>query len=118
MIVAVMLAVAVGAALYVLAPLRRTGGTAASDGPERTRARLLRARETAYRALRELALDHATGKIGDADYAALRARYEAEALDILRRLGDAAHGGEARGRSAPAAALPRSGRPPGPGRPG
>ena len=40
----------------------------------------------ALRALRDLALDHATGKMSDADYDALRGRQEAVAIEALRRL--------------------------------
>jgi len=42
-----------------------------------------RARESALAALRELEFDLATGKLSDDDYAALRARYEARAIEAL-----------------------------------
>ena len=78
-------AVAAAAAWYVLAPLMR--GAALPDREESAeRARLVGERETALRVLRDLALDHATGKMSDADYDALRGRQEAAALDALRRL--------------------------------
>src|SRR5215471_896128 len=38
------------------------------------------------RALRELELDHAAGHVTDEDYRDLRARYEGEAVAVLRRL--------------------------------
>jgi hypothetical protein len=70
---------------YVLAPLWRR-----IPAPDRTasaeRARLVEQRETALRVLRDLALDHATGKMSDADYETLRGRQEAAAIDALRRL--------------------------------
>lgn len=76
---------AAAAVWYVLAPLWRRGAA-----PDRTasaeRARLVEERETALRALRDLALDHATGKMSDVDYDALRDRQEAAAIDALRRL--------------------------------
>jgi hypothetical protein len=76
---------AAAAAWFVLAPLR--GGPSA-DGPADAgeRARLVHGRETALRALRDLALDHATGKMSDADYEALRVQQEAAAIEALRRL--------------------------------
>lgn len=39
----------------------------------------------ALAALREIEFDRATGKLSDDDYAALKAKYTAEALDVLRR---------------------------------
>ena len=85
MTAAITVGLAVAAAWYVLAPLWR--GAAVPDREESAeRARLVRERETALRALRDLALDHATGKMSDADYDALRGRQEAAAIDALRRL--------------------------------
>lgn len=86
MIGAITIALAVAAAWYVLAPLWRGPGAPADRGVSAERARLVRERETALRALRDLALDHATGKMSDADYDALRRRQEAAAIDALRRL--------------------------------
>src|SRR5215813_7594306 len=40
----------------------------------------------ALRALRELELDHAAGHVTNEDYRDLRARYEGEAVVVLRRL--------------------------------
>jgi hypothetical protein len=74
---------AAAAAVFVLSPLRRPAPLPAPDG---RRDGLLRAREAAFQALRDADFDHETGKIGDADYADLRARHEARALAILRRL--------------------------------
>lgn len=85
MTAAITVLLAAAAAWYVLAPLWRRGVP-----PERARsteqARLLEARETALRTLRDLALDHATGKMSDADYDTLRTRHEAAAIEALRRL--------------------------------
>ncbi|MBK8005558.1 MAG: zinc ribbon domain-containing protein [Gemmatimonadetes bacterium] len=39
----------------------------------------------ALAALREIEFDRATGKLSDEDYAALKAKYTAEALEVLRR---------------------------------
>lgn len=85
MIAAITIGLAAAAAWYVLVPLWRTGPDAVrNDSAER--ARLVRERESALRALRDLALDHATGKMSDADYDALRVREEAAAIEALRRL--------------------------------
>jgi hypothetical protein len=80
---AVLLVLAVAAAAFVLGPLRRPEAAPADD-PET--GRLLRARDAAYRALRDLETDRATGKIGEADYAAMRQRFEADAVAALHRL--------------------------------
>jgi len=77
-----MLVLAAAAAVFVLAPLRT--GTRASRDEDRED--LLRDRETAYRSLRDLDLDYATGKVSARDYADLRARYEDRVLAVLRRL--------------------------------
>ncbi len=82
--VGVMALLAAAAALFVLSPLRRP---LPPPVPEEGREALLRAREAAYQGLRDAELDHATGKISDADYADLRVRHEARAMAILRRLG-------------------------------
>ena len=49
------------------------------------------ARAVALRALREIEFDRATGKLSDADYEGLRAKYTEEALAALRA-GDAGRG--------------------------
>jgi len=106
-IAAITVGLAAAAAWYVLAPLWR----AAPDEPHHEsveRARLVRERETALRVLRDLALDHTTGKMSDADYEALRARQEAAAIEALRRLDavDAASGAGAAAASPPAVREP------------
>jgi hypothetical protein len=87
-VIGVMLALAIAMAVFVLAPLRSGAPAPRRDGE---REDLLRDRETAYRSLRDLDLDYATGKVAPRDYADLRARYEDRALSVLRRL-DAAPG--------------------------
>lgn len=79
-------ALAVAAAGYVLLPLFRGPVAPPAGGAASERARLVARREAALRALRDLALDHATGKMNDADYETLRRGQEAAALDVLRRL--------------------------------
>ncbi|MHB8732841.1 MAG: hypothetical protein ACYDAB_13745 [bacterium] len=85
MTAAITVVLAAAAVWYVLAPLWRRGATP-DRGVSDERARLVEEREAALRALRDLSLDHATGKMSDADYDALRSRQEAAAIDALRRL--------------------------------
>ena len=47
---------------------------------------LLSAREATYAAIKDLETDHAMGKLSDADYQNLRAKYEGKALAILQQL--------------------------------
>ncbi len=78
-----MVLLAAASALFVLAPLRRPASLPDEDGDGE---RFIQAREVANQALRDAEFDHATGKIGDADYAGFRARYEAQARSVLPRL--------------------------------
>lgn len=82
MIEAALIVAAVVIAAFVLAPAfgRPT------EQPTDPRAALEAAREAALRALHDLELDWATGKLADEDYQAQRAAMEAEAAAILRQL--------------------------------
>jgi tetratricopeptide (TPR) repeat protein len=87
--VAVVLAViGIPALVFVLWPLRARAGAAAAllPLPPDAREQLEESKRAALRALRELEFEHASGHVGDADYADLRARYEAEAAQILSEL--------------------------------
>lgn len=72
MIAGAIVALAAIAALFVLAPLRRS--TAAPTGEAEDRSDL--EHEALRQTLRDIELDHATGKLSDDDYAELRARAE------------------------------------------
>jgi len=81
----VMALLAAAAAVWVLAPLRAAAGPAGSgfragEQPEWPRA----ARVAVDDALRDLELDHATGKVSEDDYRLLRARYEGQAAEAGR----------------------------------
>jgi hypothetical protein len=82
MIEAALFAVVALIAAYLLGPVVR----GAPIPPTDSRAALEAARETSLRALHDLELDWATGKLSDADYTAQRAALEAEAAAILRQL--------------------------------
>src|SRR5262245_4380896 len=81
------LVIGIPALLFTLWPLvaRRGHGILLSRPPD-AREALLERRDVAFRALRELAFEHEAGHIGDDDHAELRARYEAEAAEILTEL--------------------------------
>ncbi len=71
--------VAIVAWILIGSTLRRWPGDGIDDPPlEETR------RGQALMAIKDLDFDHATGKIGDDDYATLRARYTIDALTALR----------------------------------
>jgi hypothetical protein len=89
---------------YVLRPMFTGGGVA---GARRARAAVvLESSEDGARAidaLREIEFDRETGKLSDADYAALKAAYTASALSELRREETVG----SRGRSPGSAGAPR-----------
>jgi len=103
---AVLVVMALVTAVFVLGPLARPE---AASAPETDVDRLLRARETAYRALRELETDREAGKIADSDYAALRVRVETEAVAVLHRLDALAAASGPRPDPGPASASGREG---------
>ncbi|MDQ7848808.1 MAG: hypothetical protein QN152_08800 [Armatimonadota bacterium] len=70
-------------AALILWPLLRA--TEAEEEPPPLPADGSREKELALAAIRELEFDYATGKISPEDYALLRARYEARALQAITR---------------------------------
>ncbi|HJQ96916.1 MAG TPA: hypothetical protein VJ826_01315 [Candidatus Polarisedimenticolaceae bacterium] len=95
MIAAVVIAMlALVVAAFVLAPLFRPDALEAERA-----AKALSAEEDlharygmAVAALRDLEEDRATGKIGDADFAAQEAELQAHALDLMKRIDERAAG--------------------------
>jgi hypothetical protein len=77
---------ALGAMAFVLAPLFSSEqASIAERSPASSRANDEHERgERAVDALREIEFDRATGKLSDADYDALKARYTAQALAAMR----------------------------------
>jgi len=69
----------------VAAPLRK-GPQAVEEEAELERAGLEAARAAKYREIRELELDHRTGKLSDEDFRALDRQLRSEAVQILREL--------------------------------
>ena len=94
-----MIAVAVGAlalfvAAVVLAPLFRPDAQEAErvSNALSTEADLSTRHAMALAGLRDLEDDHQTGKIGDVDYAVLRAKLEARAVELMKSLDGLAAG--------------------------
>jgi tetratricopeptide (TPR) repeat protein len=81
------LVIGVPALAFAVWPLLRRGGRARLlPLPLDAREQLEEDKRAALRALRELEFEHAAGHVSDADYADLRARYEAEAALVLAEL--------------------------------
>jgi hypothetical protein len=77
------------AVLFVVVPLLRTTGVEewkSASAEQLRRIELRERRDAAYVALRELELDHDTGKLDDRDYATATAELRAEAMAALAAL--------------------------------
>jgi hypothetical protein len=77
------------AVLFVVVPLLRTTGVEewkSASAEQLRRIELRERRDAAYVALRELELDHDTGKLDDGDYAVATAELRAEAMAALAAL--------------------------------
>jgi hypothetical protein len=77
------------AVLFVVVPLLRTSGVEewhAASAAQLRRIELRERRDAAYVALRELELDHDTGKLDDEDYATANSELRAEAMEALAAL--------------------------------
>jgi len=55
-------------------------------GEDERKGDLMQKKEYAYMTLRDLELDYRTNKISEEDYCALKLRYEAEAIEVLRNI--------------------------------
>jgi hypothetical protein len=86
--VAVVIALALLVAAFVLAPLFRPDAQEAERVSNALSAEqdLSTRHAMALAALRDLEDDRQTGKIGDADYAELRARLESRAIELMKSL--------------------------------
>ena len=93
---AIALVVLLLAAWFVSVPLRRREPPAATEDP---RLADLEARKQAvYRQIRDAELDHAQGKLSEADWRRVDAELRREAIEILRAI-DAGGDGDVRGRA-------------------
>src|SRR5439155_20645732 len=103
--VVIALLLAVPAAAFTFWPFvrRRDRPAPLLPLPPDAREQLTEAKRVALAALRELDFEHAAGHVSDADFADLRARYEAEAAVTLRALD-----------ALPPASAPKPARPPAP----
>jgi hypothetical protein len=78
---------AVAALAFVLYPLLFDVRASSPRAPSRTLRAAPAGDEDAVAALREIEFDRATGKLSDADYAELKTRYTARALEAMRASG-------------------------------
>ena len=91
MVYVIVLALLVGVVFIVTKPLLRPrveqpAGVADADELPSDRIDLEAARDAKLREIRDAELDHQTGKLSDADYAAVDSTLRAQAIDILNRL--------------------------------
>lgn len=70
-------------AIYILRPLRQPRRAALAANAAQS---LAAQRDALYTQIKELDLDHETGKVNDEDYARLRAELVAEAAQILKQM--------------------------------
>ena len=81
------LAIVVGVAWLIAAPLLRVALAAPEPGPaDPERYRLEKERDLAYAAIKEAEFDFQMGKLSAEDYAALRGSYEGRAVAALTAL--------------------------------
>lgn len=73
-------------ALFVSAPLFQPPAPLPADGEPDERARWERQKRQALEAIKEIELDHRMGKLSDEDLAAMRGRFEAQALEAMAAL--------------------------------
>jgi tetratricopeptide (TPR) repeat protein len=112
-VIAAALAIGLPAFLFALWPLiaRRGTGTLLPLPPD-AREPLMERKRALLRALRELDFEHEAGHIADDDHADLRARYEAEAAEIIGELDALGPAEPSRPTPAPPVAVPRGWRHP------
>jgi hypothetical protein len=80
---------------FVAAPLLRSRGEPpAADADDPVIADLEARKEAKYREIRDAELDHAQGKLSDADWARADAQLRREAIEILKALDSARAGRE------------------------
>jgi hypothetical protein len=78
------LVILAGVAFYVSRPLLQAGRQAKASGADASS--LEAQRESLYMQIKELDMDHATGKVNDDDYTRLRAELVAQAAEVLKQI--------------------------------
>lgn len=82
--------VTLGTLAWMARPLLGRRRELKGPGDDRRTADLLEEKQSVYRSIMDLELDHEMGKMGNEDYRQLRQQSKAEALGIIRELeGDA-----------------------------
>lgn len=84
--IALVVVPALAFALWPLVMGRRQEAAAPRISPADRALEMAEEKASVYRALRELAFDHEAGHVSDDDYAALRARYEGRAAELIAAL--------------------------------
>jgi hypothetical protein len=88
--IALAIVILVALAVFVAAPLRRSRAEApTADADDPAVADLEARKEAKYREIRDAELDHAQGKLSDADWARADAQLRREAVEILKALDEA-----------------------------
>ena len=87
MIIAAYILIAAVVLIFIFRPLFASRGEIeGATRRENRRRQLMENREMVYDAIRELDFDYRMGKVEDDDYRETRARYEAEAVDIMKAI--------------------------------
>lgn len=87
MIIAAFILIAAGVLLFIFTPLFDKRDTIAQTSQyETNRRELLEQRDMIYGAIRELDFDYRMGKVEDDDYQQTRARYTAQAVEVMKAL--------------------------------
>ena len=87
MTIAAFILIAAGVLLFVFTPLFDTRDTITQISRREARRRdLIEQRDMVYEAIRELDFDHRMGKVEEDDYRQTRARYTAQAVELIKSL--------------------------------
>lgn len=76
-------------AVYVTRPLRRRAGSGEESLEDPVLAELEARKQAKYREIRDTELDHAQGKLTEAEFATQDAELRAEAIEILKEIDEA-----------------------------
>ncbi|HYN99189.1 MAG TPA: hypothetical protein VEU28_05905 [Actinomycetota bacterium] len=78
--------IALGALIWMVRPLLERRRALRGPEEDRRTADLLEEKQSVYRSILDLELDHEMGKMGSQDYLQLRQQSKSEALGIIREL--------------------------------